>query len=305
MRRGFSTTGRDLEPKPRRCEPHLERASTLPHGDPIRFRSKHLAEYMQSLYIDRRFEGWCDFHHVYVVGYLSRAQHQLTISGSVGEIGVHHGKFTVAISGFATQTESTVAVDLFSLQAENTDRSGLGDLTSFKDNMKKFGVLEGVSILEGNSYGLSYRNFSKFPAFRLMSVDGGHTHSLTLNDLLLTCELILDGGIVILDDFVRTDWLGVSSGAFDFIRSQNRIVPFLWLSNKLYFTTDEFHSVYISTLKQISLYMCENGASTLAATRGVFPKEVCVVDCEEEKVAQLCDLMSSPNSVIELYDLMP
>ena len=38
MRRGFSTTGRDLEPKRRRCESHLKHASTLPHGDPIRFR---------------------------------------------------------------------------------------------------------------------------------------------------------------------------------------------------------------------------------------------------------------------------
>jgi hypothetical protein len=46
------------------------------------------------------------------------------ILGTVGEIGVHHGKFLMPIVGYALQEEPAVAVDLFEDQAQNFDGSG-------------------------------------------------------------------------------------------------------------------------------------------------------------------------------------
>lgn len=55
---------------------------------------------------------------------LSRYQHQLGIFGSVGEIGVHHGKFLMPIVGNALTGEPAVAIDLFEDQQTNVDASG-------------------------------------------------------------------------------------------------------------------------------------------------------------------------------------
>lgn len=51
-------------------------------------------------------------------------QHELGIYGSVGEIGVHHGKFLIPIVGNALAGEPAVAMDLFEDQSGNVDTSG-------------------------------------------------------------------------------------------------------------------------------------------------------------------------------------
>lgn len=54
----------------------------------------------------------------------SAKQHELGIYGSVGEIGVHHGKFLIPIVGNALAGEPAVALDLFEDQTGNVDTSG-------------------------------------------------------------------------------------------------------------------------------------------------------------------------------------
>jgi hypothetical protein len=55
---------------------------------------------------------------------LTAKQHELGIFGSVGEIGVHHGKFLIPIIGNALAGEPAVAMDLFEDQSSNVDVSG-------------------------------------------------------------------------------------------------------------------------------------------------------------------------------------
>lgn len=56
---------------------------------------------------------------------LSAKQHELGIFGSVGEIGVHHGKFLIPIVGNALAGEPAIAIDLFEDQSSNVDTSGV------------------------------------------------------------------------------------------------------------------------------------------------------------------------------------
>ena len=254
------------------------------------FDAAQLSAYLNAISNDE-IEGWLTPTNIYMVAYLTQVQHNISVYGSVGEIGVHHGKFTIPIVGFAGTEERAIAVDLFSLQDQNTDGSGKGDMQAFENNMKRFFLSAATQVLESNSYSLTHNDFSSYPAFRLISADGGHTHRLTLNDLLLTCSLVRDGAIVILDDFINMDWLGVVSGAFEFMNSQHSLVPFLWLSNKLYFTTVSTHDEYVSSLIKMSEKLCENMASTLARSRDIFPTRTCVVDCNEPGVADVCALM--------------
>jgi hypothetical protein len=266
-----------------------------------RFTREQLSAYLEALKSDETFEGWLTPTHVFMVGYLSRKQHDLGNLGSIGEIGVHHGKFTAALSGFASPRESVVACDLFSLQKQNTDGSGKGDLQRFKGNLDRFDLLDqNTYALEVNSFNLKAVDFSKYASFRLFSVDGGHTESLTLNDLLLTCSIIHDGGIVILDDFVREDWLGVVSGAFEFMRSQSRLVPFLWMSNKLYFTTADSHGLYVSALKDLNGVLCNNRDTFLAQVRDIFPTFTCIVNCGDDNLVDICNTFMSSNTTVGL-----
>jgi hypothetical protein len=55
----------------------------------------------------------------------STKQHELGVFGSVGEIGVHHGKFLIPLVGNALRAEPAVAIDLFEDQSANVDTSGV------------------------------------------------------------------------------------------------------------------------------------------------------------------------------------
>jgi hypothetical protein len=290
---------RDLEPKFRDCKAFLRTAKVTKRENKVHFAAHQLSAYLQAI-SDNEIEGWLTSLNIYMLAYLTQVQHNISVYGSVGEIGVHHGKFTIPIVGFADIEERAVAIDLFSLQDQNTDGSGEADMQAFERNMNRFSLSAATQALEKNSYTLTHVDFPDYPAFRLISVDGGHTHRLTLNDLLLTCSLVRDGGIVILDDFVNMDWLGVVSGAFDFMNSQNKLVPFLWLSNKLYFTTVSTHDEYVSSLSLISKKLCTNRASDLALHRDIFPTRTCVVDCNEPGVTDVCELMMDKAAIERL-----
>jgi hypothetical protein len=61
----------------------------------------------------------------------TKLQHSLEIYGTVGEIGVHHGKFLMPIVGYASKHEPAVAMDLFEDQKSNIDKSGRFHKLSF------------------------------------------------------------------------------------------------------------------------------------------------------------------------------
>lgn len=97
---------------------------------------------------------------------------------------------------------------------------------------------------------LTASNFSLqgYPAFRMLSVDGGHTLEITLHDLMLASCVIQDGGLVILDDFPNPAWLGVAEALMHWVHAQDRLVPFMHGANKLWFTTPSHVQEYKALL---------------------------------------------------------
>ena len=82
-------------------------------------------------------EGWLVLDHISIVKALSQWQHASGVLGSVGEIGVHHGKFWMPIVAFSLASEPAVAVDLFEEQQDkNFDGSGQGSLERFLANAR-------------------------------------------------------------------------------------------------------------------------------------------------------------------------
>lgn len=180
-------------------------------------------------------DGWLRLEALHFVSYFSHNFLSNTGFNSL-EIGVHHGRFFIGIENLTPKERDSIAIDVFENQSINIDKSGKGDLEMFCKNVERFCVnptrvkpkkmdsLDIVPALLGEqSYGI-------------ISIDGGHTARHTVSDLSNAARLMMDRGIVVLDDIFNQDWLGVISGACDYFSSKNsgRLVPFAIGFNKLF-----------------------------------------------------------------------
>lgn len=101
--------------------------------------------------------------HVQVDGWLSQLdadialqvaleQRRIGLTGSVGEIGIHHGRLFILLALTLQPGETAFAVDIFDDQSANLDASGFGDEAVFRRNMAKFGVAEAqVAVIRSSS----------------------------------------------------------------------------------------------------------------------------------------------------------
>ena len=152
------------------------------------------------------------------------------------EIGVHHGKFLIGIENITPLNGEVIAVDVFESQEKNIDKSGAGNLEIFNSHVENFCkdptrvVVRATDSLDINpsEFGLNQ--------FGLLSIDGGHTANHTLHDLEICNLLVSEAGLVILDDILNQDWVGVVTGAVQYFSSNTgkRIVPFAIGYNKLF-----------------------------------------------------------------------
>jgi hypothetical protein len=99
------------------------------------------------------------------------------------------------------------------------------------ENLKKTGLFgDHFRLWQANSMQLTSADFAaqQFPRFRMLSVDGGHMVEAALRDLMLASCIIEEGGIVILDDYMNVNWLGVPEAAVLFVHHQERASIFNW-----------------------------------------------------------------------------
>lgn len=202
----------------------------------------------------RFVKGWLLSGAIKMVVALAKAQDAEEIKGNVGEIGVHHGRFLILLALLTRDGEKAVAVDLFSDQDRNVDHSGKGDLDQFKENVEHYASSISVVIHQGDSTELTSIALMKLSegAFRLISVDGGHTPEITAHDLAIAEGALAPGGIIILDDCFNEKWPGVSEGLFrHFSEAQPKIVPFATGANKTLFCTPEYANRYTEALRTV------------------------------------------------------
>lgn len=181
---------------------------------------------------------------------LSKLQiHTLGLLGSVGELGVHHGRFTSFLFVTARRDEDLVVADLFEdLQEFNVDHSGHGNKQKFLQGMQTYGLsetdLHTVHIGSTEELPFDWAKQAGFAPFRIVSVDAGHTAPLAFNDLQVAFCNLLPSGIVILDDFFHSAWPGVSEAFFRLLwqapgpLSNIPVFPFLACKSKLFLTND-------------------------------------------------------------------
>jgi len=198
----------------------------------------------------KKIQGWANPQIFNSFRIFESIQSKNNISGDIAEIGVHHGKFFFILDSLRKEDEISVAVDIFGDQFINIDRSGKGDLTIFKENIKLLGrEKKRIIIHQGDSTVMSSKDFltfSKNNGYKYFSVDGGHTVEHIVNDLDIASKVIVNGGVVILDDFYNVLWPGVTEGFYKYMNTMNRnLAPFAYHGNKLFITTISYHPIYL------------------------------------------------------------
>jgi hypothetical protein len=164
-------------------ELHLDQARSKTSG--YRYSKMNRVQYASEGHLSVQKGGAAIGLHGPLAAFLSQQQNAAAISGAVGEIGVHHGRFWIAIAHTAREGEATFVCDLFEDQHSNIDGSGNGDRTKFFANVKKFGIYLPIvcpctkcyqptchSILQATThfdcFPLTWRSFSRNIIFRLL-----------------------------------------------------------------------------------------------------------------------------------------
>ena len=143
-----------------------------------------------------------------------------------------------------------MAFDLFEMQDQNVDGSGCGNRDAFIGNLARFAPGRDVKIVAANSLDLwGMREQTGLHDLRFLSVDGGHTHDITLNDLKLADATLNHDGLCVLDDILNAHWTGVISGTFAFLASTPGLVPCGLIPNKLVLCRTDRQEYWRSVLR--------------------------------------------------------
>jgi hypothetical protein len=208
----------------------------------------------------RLVKGWLLPGAAQAIILLSQDQQRSKVSGGVAEIGVHHGKLFILLYILSSENELAVAIDLFSHQHLNVQKSGAGDLERFKRNLHRHADLSRLVVSEGDSTQLTSRHLLELGRgpFRLISIDGGHTAEITEHDLD-TCEgALAEGGIIILDDCFNEAWPGVTDGVHRYFSEPRTIIPFGIGAGKAFFCHSGFAQPYFEVLRKMDVRAVEH-----------------------------------------------
>lgn len=178
-------------------------------------------------------EGWLIPTTAIISNELMRFQTASKISGNVCEIGVHHGRYFIALATGLMPSERGVAIDLFEDQHENIDNSGHGNRAVFEHHVSRFLNPNCIVVMKANSTRLEPSEIIRHGDVRFFSIDGGHTESITENDLRLAEKCISADGVVAVDDIINVSWTGVLGGVARYLQRDAGLVAFAMPPQKL------------------------------------------------------------------------
>lgn len=193
------------------------------------FLQKYLEEF-------QGIEGWFQYDAALMFMAYNQLLASCGVAANVLEIGVHHGRSTIALAALRQPNATLYVIDLFEkLQAQNISRSGGGDQAIFERNVRKFfGDTAFIVplICASTSVDRSLLNGK----FSFCHVDGGHSRAETLHDLELSTSLLVPGGLVALDDYFNPEFPGVCEGAIEFWARHPKVLrPVALAFNKVIF----------------------------------------------------------------------
>ena len=203
----------------------------------------------------KQIPGWCYWQtHAPLARDLSVMQWINNVGGSVGEIGVYHGKYS-SILALVTDTklgERFFAGDIFENVTRRSSVLAIGNEEGFFKVMKKWKFTTDSSDPTHRLYCFAdssiYLNKLLFvrwslPAFRLFSIDGDHESPAVMNDFEKVVCIMRKGGLIVFDDpNLKTVTVGIAN-FFDYYGTSG-FTTLLKIANKLFVCTSDYYDIY-------------------------------------------------------------
>ena len=221
----------------------------------------------------RKVGGWLHPYSAKYIMALSEAQYLIGERGSVGEIGIHHGKLFILMAALTCASEHAWGIDVFDDQHMNVDRSGQGNKKIFLENMERWlPQFKDFHIIQKLSFDVQpFELLEACGRSRLVSIDGGHTAECVINDLSLVEAVLTQRGVVVLDDYFNAYWPEVSDGVQEYLRSgRSTLAPFAITPNKVYLTPEGSVSLYRKEMRASQAYHYEKTSKLLGCEVDIF-----------------------------------
>jgi len=186
-----------------------------------------------------KLKGWLEPRAINLFEHLGIVHARNNINGDILEIGTYHGKSTCALGQLLVDKEVLHAVDTF--VGYNRKEFFLDD---FKSNWNRF-VTRNIEIHKCKSDELDFEESKKF---RIIHIDGDHSFECTFKDLILANRHLEKTGVIIIDDFLNQDWLGVNQALNRFLTDYEYCVFALGYNKTLICRTEDY-KIYIEDFK--------------------------------------------------------
>jgi predicted O-methyltransferase YrrM len=153
-------------------------------------------------YLTKYYSGVAGFSSLFsaeVAAVLLSYQNEVTIAGSIGEIGVMKGRSFIGLALHSKPDDICLAIDRFDWPANVYNL--------FVENCQKYGVdWERVIPVISNTQDLKAADIlahAKGQPLRYLHIDGGHEPWILAHDLELANAVMAAGGIMCLDDMLH------------------------------------------------------------------------------------------------------
>lgn len=216
----------------------------------MKLDDKNLQKYFDLAYPN--VHGFTQTTFIKALDYLNKVK--INKKGGVAEIGVYQGKSFLALNALV-KDELSYAVDVFdSHVSEGSMYPNPPLYDTFISNIKKYDKNKGKNVvtMKGDSMVLDFESTIPPKSLRYFSVDGGHSATITHNDLCVAEKFIADDGVVFVDDICHPCWLGVMEGVLKYLlfSPNSRLVPFALGGNKLFMCTRERRDYYVEHMSK-------------------------------------------------------
>ena len=189
--------------------------------------------------IEERIDGWLLKPDILCFWLIDLLQKMSEVRGDLCEIGVYHGKSLLLMANLRRPEEIVYGFDDF---AGDKNRIVREVLETYAYSTERVTLTAGdTQICEAEEL----KSIISAP-LRLLHIDGGHTHSECLHDLLTFGSFLGDAAVIAIDDYFDREFPGISTAVAEYCRSPegHAFRPFLVGHNKLFLCKSSLVSRY-------------------------------------------------------------
>jgi hypothetical protein len=197
----------------------------------------------------RRIPGWLQRTDLLLIQAVHELQKKQGVKGDLLEIGVLHGRSAILLGYLLGENESLVVCDLFADDGKKRRLPAPSRATFERNYLQFHGNLP--RVLECSSLELAAHCDGN--SFRLIHIDGGHSYDVARADLRTAKTLLVDGGFVVVDDYLNRKFPGVAAAVWEAVATAD-LVPICLSEAKMYATWSSDPTKQLASLPRLDAW---------------------------------------------------